>query len=186
MAICAEPDVICQIPADVVRIGVQHDVIRVPQPVAAIVIVVRCDAEVEPTEAETVSVAALEPIDVAAADFTGEVPMLPGPIQVIVGVVAASVMTNPLIILRVNVRGLGMSGLVAIARALIALRSAALTSSVSGRNGRSHWGSDRCRAASGNVSPTDWGRSLLRARGSLSLSLLLFWLGGPLLGKSGS
>jgi len=49
----AKPYVIRQIPSDVVRIFVDHDLIRIPEPVTAEAEVIRGDAEVEPAEPET-------------------------------------------------------------------------------------------------------------------------------------
>lgn len=182
MAIGAKPDVIRQIPTIMIGIRVNHDVVRVPEPVAASVIVVRRNAKVEAAEPKTVPVSALKPIDMAAANFARETSVLKRMIQVVVLVVSTSVMTNPLIIVRVNVRRRRMSSLVAIVRVLIALRSASSIPSVSGRNGRS----DRCGTVRGNVPLANSG-SLRSARGGPSLLLprLLLFV-GPLLSQSGS
>lgn len=182
MAIRAEPDVIRQIPTIVVGVSVNHDVVRIPEPVAASVIVVRRNAKKEAAEPKTVPVSTRKAVDVAAADFTRETPMLKRMIEVVVRVVSTSVMPNPLIIGRVNMRRRGMSSLVFIAGVLIALLSVSPIPSASGRNGCSH----RRGAAGWNV-PLANRSSLRSARGGpslLLLSLLLFV--GPLLSQSGS
>jgi len=182
VAIGAKPHVVRQIPTIMVRIRVNHDVVRVPEPVRAGIVVIRCDTEVEAAEPKTVSRSTSKAIDVATPDFARETPVLERMVQMVVGIVGTSVMTNPLIIVRVNVRRGRMSSLVAIVGSLIGLLGIALSPSVSGWNGRSY----RRGTAGGNVPLTN--RSSLRsARGGPSLllpSLLLFV--GPLLGKSGS
>jgi len=175
----------------VVGIRVNHDIVGVPEPTIGIVVIVRRDAEVKVAKPEAISCAALKPIDVATADVTREMSMLPRLIQMVMGIVWTGIVTNPLIVVCVDVRGLGMSWLVAIAWMLAALLSAAVPASAGRGNGSSRWCSCGRRAVSRNVSLADRGRSLLRAGGGSRLSLLLlllllFGLGWPLLGKSGS
>jgi hypothetical protein len=79
----AEPDVVSQVPAIVVGIFVNHDIVAIPKPVAAIT-------------------------DVEGA---GEVSMLPGMIEMIVDVGPAGVVADPLAVV-MNVGSIGMPRLV--------------------------------------------------------------------------
>jgi len=56
---------------------------------------------------------ALETINVVTANFTAEVSVLPNVILMVTGIVAASFMADPLIVLSMNVRSFGMAWLVA-------------------------------------------------------------------------
>lgn len=181
VAVGAEPDVVRQVPTNVIGIRVNDDVIGIPEPVAAGIIIIRSDTKEKAAEPEAISRPAGKPVDVAAADFTREMSMLPRVIQVVVRIVWTSVVTNPLIVIRVNVRGRRMSALVAVVRMLIALRRVPPAPSVSGWNRLSY----RRRTVRGNV-PLANRRSLRGARGGprLLLPRLLLFV-GPLLSKSG-
>src|ERR1700722_4210010 len=114
MDIGAEAGVIGEIPAGVIGIVVQHDVIAVPQPIVGVVVVVRRDVPVKATEPEAVAASPFDAIDVVAANFTSEVSVFPNVILMVTSVVAASFMADPLIILSMHVRRFGMAWLVAI------------------------------------------------------------------------
>ena len=114
MGVGAEPGVVGEIPAGVIGIVVDHDVVAVPQPIAGVVIVVRRDAPEKATKPETVAAAAFETINVVAANFAAEVSVFPNVILMITAIVAAPVMTDPLIVLSMHVRSFGMALLVAI------------------------------------------------------------------------
>src|SRR5580693_9380368 len=91
----AEPHVVGQVPADVVRVCVDDDLVGIPEPVAAKVQVGRRDAPVEIVEPEAAGSAARQVPDVAAAKAAGEHTVLPGMVEVIGSVVASCVMTDP-------------------------------------------------------------------------------------------
>jgi hypothetical protein len=110
----SEPGVIGEIPTWVIGIVVYHDIVAVPQPIAGVAIVVRGHVPEEATEPEMVPVSAFEAINVVATNFSAEVPVFPYVILMITSVVAAPVMTDPLIAVSMNVRGFGMALLVAI------------------------------------------------------------------------
>src|SRR5579863_1355689 len=112
MDICPQPDVVGQIPPDVVRVIVDHDVIAIPEPVIAIVVVIRRDREKETAETEPRRTAAAQPPNVSRANWACEMAVLPGMVEMIVRIVASGVVANPLVILRVNVRSLRMALLI--------------------------------------------------------------------------
>ena len=114
MDIGAEAGVIREVPAWVIGIVVQHDVIAVPQPIVGVVVVVRRDAPEITSEPETVAASAFDAINVIAANFAAEVSVFPNVVLVVTSIVAASVMADPLIVLSMNVRSFGMAWLVAI------------------------------------------------------------------------
>lgn len=112
MNVCAKPDVVCQIPSDVVRVVINDDLVGIPKPSIAKCVIVRSNAEVETAKPETVSAATLEVKDMAAADAAGEVSVFPRMIEMIVRIVAAGIMSNPLII-SMHVRSIGMARFIA-------------------------------------------------------------------------
>jgi hypothetical protein len=95
----------------VVAVFVDDDVVVIPKPVVAESDVIRGDAEVEATEPETVWASAAEMPDVATAEAAGESSVLSGIVDVVVRIVAAGVMADPLAV-GVDVRGVGVSGAV--------------------------------------------------------------------------
>jgi hypothetical protein len=105
----AQSHVVSQVPADVVGIFIDDDVIAIPEPAVDIADIVRRDAEIETAKPESVRTAAPEPPDMMRAERTGETPVFPWMIEVVVGVVPAGVMPHPLIVGRVNVRRLRMA-----------------------------------------------------------------------------
>src|ERR1700688_3811928 len=110
----SEPGVVGEIPARVIWVVVQHDVVAVPHPIVGVVVVVRRDAPVKAAEPEAVSAAAFDAINVVATNFAAEASVFPNVILMVTGIVAAPVMTDPLIILSMHVRSFGMALLVAI------------------------------------------------------------------------
>jgi hypothetical protein len=123
----AEPHVIRQVPADMIRIVVDHDIVTAPDPIVAGIIIVRGNIEVETTKPETLPVSAFNPVYMATANFAAEVPMFPGMIEVVMRIFRAGVVPDPLIVLSVDVRRFGMPVLVAIAGARIIGLPAAIT-----------------------------------------------------------
>ena len=117
--VSAKPDVISQIPARIIRISVDHDVVGIPQPVGAVVEVIGRDAPEKSVELEPRRATANEAIDVTATDVTGEMTVLPRMSEVIVRARAAA---DPLAGGGMNVRRGGMARPVIKSRMLVALR----------------------------------------------------------------
>lgn len=107
----AEPDVVSQVPAIVVGIFVNHDIVAIPKPVPAITDVEGGYAETKTAEPETVRASAAEMPYMATAEAAGEVSMLPGMIEMIVDVGPAGVVADPLAVV-MNVGSIGMPRLV--------------------------------------------------------------------------
>jgi len=107
----AQPHVVGEVPAVVVGIFVDDDVVAVPEPVAAVGEIECADAEIEAAEPEAAGTASGEMPDVAAAEAAGEVAVLPGMIEMHAGIVTAGVVADPFAV-GMDVRGVGMSGLV--------------------------------------------------------------------------
>jgi hypothetical protein len=126
VGIGSEAGVIGEIPAWVIGVVVYHDVVAVPQPIAGVVKVVRSYAPEEAAKPETISASAFEAIDVVATNFTAEASVFPYVILVVPSIVAATFMTDPLIVLSMHVRSFGMTLLIAIRGApLVAARTTA-------------------------------------------------------------
>jgi hypothetical protein len=103
--------VVSEIPAVVVGIFVDDNVVAVPEPVTAIGEVERPHAEVETPEPETVGAASGEMPDVSAAEASGEVAVFPGMVEMHARIVTAGAMAHPFPV-GVDVRRVGVSGLV--------------------------------------------------------------------------
>jgi hypothetical protein len=108
--ISPESRVIGQVPAWIVGIVIEDDVVRIPEPAVAIGQVIRRNAEVESAEEKPVRAPAAEPVDIARSKAAGEVAVLPGMVKVIVRVAAG--VADPAAVV-VNMRRIGMAGLVA-------------------------------------------------------------------------
>ena len=124
-----------------VRIVIDNDIVAVPQPVIAEADVIRGNAEIEAAEPESVRTAAPEMPNVTATEAAGKAAVLPGMIEVVVRIIGAGVVANPLAV-SVDVRCIGMAGLVV-----------KVTGFLSGRGMRSvHWrwamGGNVCRSTS--------------------------------------
>jgi len=161
VSIRTQPYVVSEVPADVVRVIVDDDLVRIPEPVVAEVVIVCRDAEIEAVKPETIPPPASQPEDVAAPDATGEASVLPGAINVVVGIVTARIMSHPLVVC-VHVRSIRMSRLI---------RESAMVGSVfSSRGGfsgtRRLLNSGRRRTMSWNVPTTNTPASSLRTAAS--------------------
>lgn len=108
MDVGSEADVIGKIPADVIWIVVEDDVIGRPVPAGAVVEIVRCDAEEISTEPEAHRTASGKTPDMSAAGFTGKMSVLPRVVKMIIRVVRACIVADPLIV-GVHVRRFGMA-----------------------------------------------------------------------------
>jgi len=107
--------VVCEVPAVVVGVFVDDDVVAVPEPVAAKADVIESDAEKEAAEPETIGAASGEAPDVVTAEAAGEMAVLPGMIEVVVRIVGAGVMADPFTV-RMDMRRVRVSGFVAVVR----------------------------------------------------------------------
>ena len=104
----SEPDVISQVPADVIGIVVDDDVVRIPEPAVTEANVIGSDREVETAKPEAARTTASKAPHMAATETTGESAMFPWMIQVVMSVAAASIMAHPFSAV-VYVRSIGMS-----------------------------------------------------------------------------
>jgi hypothetical protein len=103
----AQPDVVSEIPAFVVRVFVNHDIVAIPEPVVGVGEVKRGDAEVIAAKPETARIASLNAPAVSAAKAAVEAAMLPGMIEVEAHIVAPAFVSHPFPVV-VDVRGLGV------------------------------------------------------------------------------
>jgi hypothetical protein len=123
VAVGAEADVVGEVPANVVGIFEDGDLVSGPVPIVAKGVISRRDAEIEAAEPETRPIAAGDTPNVAAAEAAGEVAVLPGMIEVIVRIILAGVVADPLAV-GVDVRSFGMALFVGVfyRRRLFAVR----------------------------------------------------------------
>jgi hypothetical protein len=119
MSIGAQSRVIREIPTGVIRVGVDHDVITIPQPVVSIIVVVRGNLKEETAYIESVPPSAMEPPDVLWANAATKVAVFPRMIEMIMGIVASAVVSHPLVIFGVDVGSFGMVRLVSDTAALV-------------------------------------------------------------------
>ena len=96
MNVRPEPGIVGQVETRVIRILVDHDRVRIPNPIRDVRIIVRRNAEVDAIEPEPVRTAALEAKNMTRPETQGEPSVLPGVIEVIVCIIATLVVANPL------------------------------------------------------------------------------------------
>ena len=126
----AEPDVVGQVPAVVVRIFVDHDIVAIPKPVAAIANVEGGNTETKTAKPEKVRASAPEMPHMAATEAARKVPMLPGVIEMIVNVAAAGVVSDPFAVV-MDVGSVGMPRFVVeVRRGLRRMRRASRSGTV--------------------------------------------------------
>src|SRR5580704_11612542 len=111
MNVGAQPGVVSQVPAIVIRVLIDHDIVAIPQPVIDEVVIVRSDGEVEAAKPETLPVSSPKMENMARTEAAGKVSMFPGMIDMVVGIVTARIVSDPFIV-GVNVRSLRMTTLV--------------------------------------------------------------------------
>jgi len=104
----AQADIVGEIPAVVVGIVVDDDVVSVPIPVAAVRSIKRCDSEVVTSEPEAVGASTNDAPDVVAPEATLITSVFPGMIEVETFVIPAPIMAHPFAV-TMDVRGLGMT-----------------------------------------------------------------------------
>jgi len=107
-----EAHVVGEIPAIVVGVFVDDDVVAVPEPVTTVVQIKRSDAKEEAAKPEAARTTSPEAPTVAAAEAAGEAAVLPGVIEVEAAIIAAEIVSHPLAV-AVDVRGFGMTFAVA-------------------------------------------------------------------------
>jgi len=109
--VSSQSRVVGQIPAVVVGVFVDHDLVAVPEPVSGQGQVKRGHAERPTVKPETAGAASANAPYVAAAESAGEMAVLPGMIKMEAGIIAPGVMPDPGAVV-VDMRGLGMAFLV--------------------------------------------------------------------------
>jgi hypothetical protein len=114
----AESWVVGQVPAVVVGVVVNYDLVCAPVPIVDEAVVGGSDIEVETAEPEAIAIATFDAPLMAAADAASEAAMLKRMIDVIAGVIAAGIVANPLII-GVDVRGIGVAIFVGVSRGFL-------------------------------------------------------------------
>ena len=119
--VCPQAYVVRQVISHVVWIVIDDDVIAVPHPVGASIVIVRRGLKEESADVETLTVAAMQPPDVAGADGSGEMSVLPGMIEMIVRIAPAGFVPDPAIVLSVYVRRRWMPGLVLVRSSLLGM-----------------------------------------------------------------
>lgn len=108
MNVNAKSHVVGQIVAGVIRIIVQHNLIAIPIPSIAESSIVWRNAEEVAAETKALRSTAAQVPYVAAPDTALEAAMFPGTVYMVVGIIAASVMTYPLTVV-VHVRRFRMT-----------------------------------------------------------------------------
>jgi len=114
----SEPHVIGEIPADVIRVFIEHDVVGTPFPVATVPDVGRGHAEEKAAKPEPARAASLDPEDMAGAEAARKMAVLPRLGQMEARVVASGVVADPFIVGSVHVWGGGMTGMIAVGAVL--------------------------------------------------------------------
>lgn len=121
MDVSTEPHVIGEVVSVVVGVVINHDVIIIPEPAVGIVIVVWRNLEKETTDIESIDAAAAETPDMLRAEAASEASVLPGMVDVIIGIVATGIMSYPAIVFSVDMRSFRMTLLIVVPGPLILL-----------------------------------------------------------------
>lgn len=111
MNISPEAHVVGQVPADVVGVLVNDDIVSIPVPIIAETDIVGGDAEVGAAKPEATGTASGEMPDMTAAKTAGEVSVLPWVVEMIVRIVGTGIVANPFSV-GVYMGCVGMAGLV--------------------------------------------------------------------------
>ena len=109
----SEPHVVSQVIAVVIGIFIDDHVVAIPEPAVAEGNVKVGDAEIETAEPEATGTAAAQMPAVIGTEAAGKVSVLPGMIEMIVGIVAAGVVADPFAV-GMNVWSIGMSAFIDI------------------------------------------------------------------------
>jgi len=94
-----------------IGIVVEDNVVVIPIPIINVPDIIGRDAEVKATKPEASGTTAFDPPDMASTDPLRKMTMLPGVVKMIVSVVVSTVVPDPLVV-RMDVRSLGMALLV--------------------------------------------------------------------------
>src|ERR1017187_5405364 len=112
VSVRTQPRVVCQIPARMVGVLVDDNLIAVPVPAHHDVVIVRGDVPVEIVEPEAFPVSSRHHEYMLRSKAPGEVSVCPRRIDVEMRVVGATIMPDPFVVLGVNVRNFRMTFLV--------------------------------------------------------------------------
>ncbi len=113
MYISAKAHVIGEIPSDVIRIRIEHDIVTVPEPVITIGVVEEADGKDEAADEEPPAIAALHPPHMFWAQGTGKVTVFPWMLETVMRIVPPRVMSNPTIVVCLDMGRHRVSPLVA-------------------------------------------------------------------------
>jgi hypothetical protein len=91
-----ESYVVGKVPAVVIGILIEDDVVGIPEPAVAEADIVRGNAKVEPAKPETVRTTTSETPVMARAEAAPEVSVLPGMIDMVMSIIPARVVPDPL------------------------------------------------------------------------------------------
>jgi hypothetical protein len=116
----AEARVIGEVPAIVVGVFVDDNLIGAPAPAIAEGVVIRSYVEIKAAEPEAPGAAAFDAPEVLAAETAVEASVFPSMIDAIVVIVAAGIVADPAIV-SVDVRSLWMAALVAVPAVILAV-----------------------------------------------------------------
>ena len=186
----AESDVVGQIPADMVWIGIENDVVTIPEPVVAVSVVRRRNAEEEAVKTEALTASTSETVDMGGTKGAWEVSVLPRMGQVVTCVAPTGIVADPVIGPGIYVGRIRMSRLLGKISGLGDRRLGAPTTRRNGgsfgwrsgsaiRGNRCAFGrtsGTRSRSTRRDMSATDWSAcrptwsSLARSSTSLSRS----------------
>ena len=108
MNVSAQAHVVSEIPAVVVGVFVNHDVVAIPIPAVGIGKVKRGDAEVEAAKPETTGIPTLYAPPMSATEATSKAAVLPRMVEVEAVVIPPPAVTNPLAV-AVDMRGFGVA-----------------------------------------------------------------------------
>lgn len=97
MDIGSEPNVVGQIPAVMVGIIVDYDIVGSPVPIVAIIEIIWGDRKIETAEPESARASSLDPKGMSPANAAAKSSMLEWMVEVIVSIVFPRVMTDPFV-----------------------------------------------------------------------------------------
>ena len=109
MSVRAQPRVIGKIPANMVWILVDHDLIASPIPARHDVEIVRGDVPVEVVEPEALRVSSRQHEYMLRSKTAAEMSVCPWLSEMVMRIGSATIVSNPFIVLRVNVRNVRMT-----------------------------------------------------------------------------
>jgi hypothetical protein len=108
VSISAQPGVISQVIARVVRIFIDHDVVTIPEPIIDKAVIVRRNTEVGAIKPESIPVTSPKVKLMPTTEAAREASMFPGMFHMVVGIVPPGIMSNPVTVC-VNVRSFRMA-----------------------------------------------------------------------------